>query len=135
MPKALQIVIAIVVAAVVWWFMSRPINIRSKAELDKVAAKLNQRMPMQLDRDTEMTNATTEEGVLIYNYRLVNFAAADVPTGALTDRVKPSAANHACATPDTRNALLDKGVTLRYRYYDKEGSYVGEFDVKAADCH
>lgn len=117
-----------------WLVDGTPSEHSVQGELDKVAAKLNQSVPMPLDRDTELTNATAEEGVLIYNYRLLNFAAADVPPDVLTQRVKPLATNHACATPDTRKALLDQGVTLRYRYYDKEKVYVGEFDVDSADC-
>jgi hypothetical protein len=133
--KTLTFVGAVIVGALVFWFMSRPGNIRSKAQLDKVTAKLNQRTPMLIDKETELSNATAEEGLLIYNYRLVNVAAADVQADVLTERVKPSATNHACSTPETRNALLNQGVSLRYRYYDKDKSYIGEFDVQPSDCH
>ena len=40
----------------------------------------------------------------------------------------------ACKTPETRDGLLKKGVTLRYAYFDKDKQPIASVEVAPSDC-
>ncbi len=109
-------------------------DVRSKAALEQLAAKLNQRLPVRLDSGTELLSMTGLEGVLVYNYRLVNKSADDVDTDVLRTSVEPAVTRKACSAPELRDDLLQQGVTLRYSYADKEQLPLISFDVTPSDC-
>jgi hypothetical protein len=109
-------------------------DLRSQKVLAEVAAQTNKDLPMTIDKDTELVSSLGLEGVFVYNYRLVNFSAADVDAKQLIAALKPRITTSACTTPDTRDTFLKKGVTLRYSYSDKDRAYVASVDVAPKDC-
>jgi hypothetical protein len=74
------------------------------------------------------------EGVLIYNYRLVNYSVAQINRDKFAAGAKQRVSQNACKTADTRDEFLNKGVTLRYNYYDKDKQHIATVDVTPADC-
>lgn len=72
--------------------------------------------------------------MLTYKGRLVNLSAADPVAKKVILATRPTTVTTVCTTPATRDNFLKKGVTLRYSYVDKDGSYVESFDVAAKDC-
>jgi hypothetical protein len=109
-------------------------DVRSAAFLGKVAAEFNKQLPKQVDAETELANVTGLEGVLVYNYRLVNQLASEVDGTALVSAIKPNTTAAACNTPDTRDKFIKRGIALRYTYADKSGSPIASFDVLPTDC-
>ena len=109
-------------------------DVRSAAFLGEVADGLNKQLPKAVDAETELASVTSLEGVLIYNYRLVNAIAADVDASALLASVTPGVTRSVCTTQDTRDKFLKEGITLRYSYVDKAGAQIASFDVSKADC-
>ncbi len=109
-------------------------DVRSAAFLGKVATELNKQLPKLVDQETELTSVSGLEGVIAYNYRLVNRTAADVSATTLTEALKPHATKAACGTPETREKFLNQGITMRYTYADKGGAAIASFDVAPADC-
>ena len=89
---------------------------------------------MMVDTDTELLNVSVRPGVLVYNYRLVNATALTIAAQQVVDRLKPPATNQACSTPETRQGLLERGVTMRFSYSDGAGVYIVAFDVTLAGC-
>jgi hypothetical protein len=130
--------VGVLVGYLVWWFVSEYFktqeNPRSQARLNKVAAELNRSVPVMIDPETELMPTEGVEGMLIYNYRLVSYSAAQLDPTRFAARAKQRVVQGACNTPETRDDFLKKGVTLRYSYYDKEKKPIATVDVTPADC-
>jgi hypothetical protein len=109
-------------------------DVRSAAFLGEVASGLNKQLPRAVDAETQLASVAGLEGVLVYNYRLVNVLAANVDPNALLGNVRPGVTKSVCTTPDTRDKFLNEGITLRYSYVDKAGVQIASFDVSKADC-
>ena len=105
----------------------------SKAYLSTVASIVNKTLPNKLDSETELVETEGLEGVLVYRYRMVNRSARELDPGRLVQGLRPSLVTSAC-TSQTRHTLLDRGVTVRHSYRDKDGREVVAIDIVAADC-
>jgi hypothetical protein len=114
-------------------FGARTHDAPSAAFLSEIAADFNKHSPKPIDQETEIASITALEGVLVFNYRLVNRAAMEVDADALLASLRPRVTKGACATPETQK-LLRQYVTLRYSYADRSGGSIGSFDVTLADC-
>ncbi len=88
----------------------------------------------RIDAETELMPTEGLEGMLIYNYRLVSYSAAQIDSKRFAAGAKQRVVQGACSTPETRDDFLKKGVTLRYSYYDKDKKPIATIDVKPADC-
>ena len=107
---------------------------RSVEHLSKVAAELNRAVPVMIDAETELLPVEGAPGMLIYNYRLVSYSAAQVDRDKFTAGAKQRVTESVCSRPETRDDFLKKGVTLRYSYYDKDKYPIATVDVTPADC-
>jgi hypothetical protein len=107
---------------------------RSEARLSRIAAEINRSLPFMIDKETELLPTVGAEGMLIYNYRLVSFSAAQLDRTKFATTAKQQVTQGACNAPDTRDNFLKKGVTLRYAYHDKDKQNIATVDVKPADC-
>jgi len=115
------------------YFASRE-DPRSVEHLGRVAAEINRSVPVMIDQETELLPAVGAPGMLIYNYRLVSYSAAQVDAKKFATGAKERLRQNACASPETRDDFLKKGVTLRYSYYDKNKQHIATFDITPADC-
>lgn len=122
---------------VVWlvpaFFMPEP-DPRSKEFLGKVAAEINQSVPVMIDKETELLPATIAEGMLIYNYRLISYSVTQLDRKKFAAAARQQVTEGACGRLETREGFLKKGVTLRYSYYDKDKQPIATIDVTPADC-
>lgn len=122
----------------IWWSVPALLRMnedpRSQAHLSRIAAELNQSVPVMIDQETELMPVQGAEGILIYNYRLVNYSAARINREKFAAGAKPRLRQTACSTAETRDDFLKKGVTLRYSYYDKDKQPIATIDVTPADC-
>ncbi len=107
---------------------------RSKEYLTRIAAEINRSVPMMIDKETELLPSVGEPGMLIYNYRLVSFSAAQIEPERFTAAAKQQVTQGACGRAETRDGFLKKGVMLRYSYYDKDKQHIATVDVTPADC-
>jgi hypothetical protein len=121
-----------------WWAVSQYLvqkeDPRSREFLSRLAAEINRSTPVMIDRETELMPSEVADGILIYNYRLVNFSVARLDRGKFVAAAKQQVTQGACAAPETRDGLLKKGVTLRYSYYDQEKKHIATVDVTPPDC-
>lgn len=129
---------AVVVGYVVWRavpeFLRKDDDPRSQTRLSRIAAELNRSVPVMIDAETELMPVQSTEGVLIYNYRLVNYSLTQIDRGKFAAGAKQRVTQGACNTAETRDDFLNKGVTLRYRYHDKDKQHIATIDVTPADC-
>lgn len=137
--KLILFVAAGVIAGyLVWWAVPEFLKInedpRSQTRLSRIAAELNRSVPVMIDQETELLPVQSTEGVLIYNYRLVNYSVAQIDRDKFAVGAKQGLRQRACNTAETRDDFLKKGVTLRYSYYDKDKQHIVTVDVTPADC-
>jgi len=87
-----------------------------------------------IDKETELLPAEGAPGVLIYNYRLINYSVAQLNPTKFAAGAKQRVVQGACNRPETREQFLKKGITLRYSYFDKNRQHIATVDVTPADC-
>jgi hypothetical protein len=115
------------------WF-GKESDPRSQEFLDKIAADINRSVPVMIDKETELMPAAGAPGMLIYNYRLVNYSVAQVDYSKFSAGAKERIKWGVCNRPETRDDFLKKGVTLRYSYFDKDKRHIATVDVTPKDC-
>ncbi len=128
----------VIAGYLVWWAFPDLLKMnedpRSQTRLGRIAAELNRSVPVMIDQETELMPLQGTEGVLIYNYRLVNYSVAQINRDKFAAGAKQRLRHSACNTAETRDDFLKKGVTLRYTYYDKDKQHIATVDVTPADC-
>ena len=133
----IAVVVAIFTGSLIWWAMlknPRRENPRSEESLNRLAAEINRRVPVMIDKETELLPAVGAEGLLTYNYRLVSYSVAQFDATRFAVGAKERVTQGACNRPETRDDLLKNGVTLRYSYYDKDKQHIATIDISSADC-
>ena len=115
-------------------FLRKKEDPRSQERLGRIAAELNRSVPVMIDRETELMPVQSAEGILIYNYRLVNYSITQIDRAKFAAGAKQRLRQNACNTAETRDDFLNRGVTLRYTYYDKDKQHIATVDVTPADC-
>ena len=115
------------------WLVSRPAD-PTLAVLNRVASELNKNLPMRIDQETELMNVGAREGVIVYNYRCLNFTASELNADTLVEELRPSALRQACTTPETADGLLKRGVAMRFSYVDRSRAFITAFDVTPENC-
>ena len=110
---------------------SRPV---SDADLAKVSAELNRRLPIMVDSETQLVSTTAMNRVLQYNYHLVNVTVTADQATTLLNNERSRIRNFACSTPATRNTFLKRGITLRYAYTDRNGYDLFTIEVTPENC-
>lgn len=132
------IVTAALVGSLIWWAMPKYFpsaeNPRSEESLSRLAAEINRSVPVMIDKETELLPAVGAAGMLIYNYRLVSYSVTQVDRDKFAAGAKQRVTQGACNRPETRDDFLKKGITLRYRYFDKDKQHIATVDVTPADC-
>jgi hypothetical protein len=135
---ALWLGAGVVMGYIVWRalpeFLRKNEDPRSQTRLSRIAAELNRSVPVMIDQETELMPVQGIEGVLIYNYRLVNYSISQIDRAKFAAGAKQRVRQGACNTAETRDDFLNKGVTLRYTYYDKDKQHIATVDVTPADC-
>lgn len=131
------VVVAIFTGSLIWWAVlknPRRENPRSEESLNRLAAEINRRVPVMIDKETELLPAVGAEGLLTYNYRLVSYSVAQFDSTRFAVGAKERVIQGVCNRPETRDDLLKNGVTLRYSYYDKDKQHIATIDISSADC-
>ena len=131
------VVVAILTGSLIWWAVlknPRRENPRSEESLHRLAAEINRRVPVMIDKETELLPAVGAEGLLTYNYRLVSYSVAQFDATRFAVGAKERVTQGACNRSETRDDLLKNGVTLRYSYYDKDKQHIATIDISSADC-
>jgi hypothetical protein len=131
------VVVAIFTGSLICWAVlnnPRRENPRSEESLNRLAAEINRRVPVMIDKETELLPAVGAEGLLTYNYRLVSYSVTQFDAARFAVGAKERVTQGACNRPETRDDLLKNGVTLRYSYFDKDKQHIATIDISSADC-
>jgi hypothetical protein len=133
------IAVGVIAAYLLWWlvpayFPRKPDDPRSQEYLSRIAAEINRGIPLMIDKETELMPSSGHEGMLIYNYRLVNYTVKNLDHQRFAAGARDRLVQSACSRPETRDDFLRKGVTLRYSYFDKDKQHFATIDVTPKDC-
>jgi hypothetical protein len=88
---------------------------------------------MMVDKETQLEAVGAAEREIIYSYRLINLETDSSLQNKIVS-MKPGMINRNCSTPETRDNLLGKGITMKYDYYDKNRIHITGIEIKPSDC-
>ncbi len=116
------IVVAIVVIRVVFFSPS------IEEELAKTCEIINKDCPQTIDEETRLDKVTSGPGKsFTYHYTLINFVKADLINIAQIQSAQDAAVrNELQNNPAIKKDILGRGITMVYRYYDKNNDFLFE---------
>lgn len=101
----------------------------------KIAAhKVNQKLPVMVDKETRLDKATVGPGVrFVFHFTLPNHSLRDIDANKLQEFLKPNIAQKDCADKDMKKYLQDGGI-YEYAYSGNDGVEITRFDIDRTDC-
>jgi hypothetical protein len=100
----------------------------------KIAVKtLNKNLPKMTDEETRLDSVSAEKSKMIYHLTLVHLTSWSMPFLKLKSLLYKDLKSQICNDRDSR-MLLKKGVSISYRYSDKDARPIGAFDFDAKTC-
>jgi hypothetical protein len=107
-------------------------NLQTMAD---AASRFNKLLPMMVDSETRADSMEPRApNTMVYHYTLVKRTKAELHSywTSIAKIVRRQIVNN-YKTTDAMKELRQAGVTLAYEYYDKNGVYIAEIEVKASD--
>ncbi len=105
----------------------------SQSFLLQVASEINKDLPIMVDRETMLSNVSTDNNTLVYNYVLVNYSSVEINPNVFIPTMGRALNNYVCSNPYTQK-LLNSGVSLHYFYTSKDHIFIGEVRISSSDC-
>jgi hypothetical protein len=103
---------------------------RVEDKIIRMCSELNKKMPIMVDSETRLDNVSPLPGKsFAYNYTLLNDTAETLDVPTLKAAMTPQITNRALTTKEFQ-PILTEGVTVIYKYFDKNGKYLFEIPVK-----
>ncbi len=96
-----------------------------ETKLQQMAAKLNQKLPMQVDSITRLDRVEVGPGKA-YSY---NYTLSVIPSAAEKQLLQKGVTQRVLASSEMK-PIFDAGVVVWYKYSDSSGNKVFEFSVK-----
>jgi len=108
-------------------FLSPKMKISYNTILMKAASEINKNCPIMVDSETRLDNASGgTKNEITYNYTFVNHNKSELDIIELKNSLRPNIVEGVKTNPDLKGFRENK-VIMKYRYKDKEGSYL--FDI------
>ena len=126
--------VSIVTATLVSNYLMNKSKSVSLESLQKIASEYAKGLPMMVDNETQLEAIGAAHNTIIYSYKLVNMENSDNSLQGKIAAMKEGMVNRNCTTPETRDNLLEKGVTMKYDYFDKNRSHIIGIEIKHSDC-
>jgi hypothetical protein len=106
------------------------------AFLSRAAEEMNRRLglPKNLDSEVQLVRVEALEGILVYQNRFINYSKDQMDVPALEAAQRKALQKTVCTTPETRDNLLKRGITMRYVYRDRFETLVMSIDIRLRDC-
>jgi len=101
--------------------------------LDMAAKTLNKGLPKMTDSETRLEKVTAQKKKMIYDLTLVHFTNWSMPFMKLKSLLYKDLKTQVCSDEESQ-MLLKKGVSISYRYSDKDARPIGTFDFDAKTC-
>lgn len=128
--RILQIAIFVVVFAVAFFGTQYLMKPNLGKELQKVAADLNQKCPMQVDNDTRLDKADFEAPKTIqYRYTILTVDKDSLPDTEAPKKFLRQQSQENLDTAPGMKLFREQDVTLHYFYNDKNGKPIFDFAI------
>ncbi|MGH8051286.1 MAG: hypothetical protein ACREPB_11555 [Arenimonas sp.] len=105
-----------------------------EADLVKASNETNKTLPMMIDKDTRLDSTLAGPGKeWTYLYTLVATDVKGITNARLNEVMGDKIRNSVCTMKEMELFVKHK-VTMKYKYRDNDGNFIGEVIVKAGDC-
>lgn len=102
-------------------------------QLNKIASKINQNLPMMLDSETRVDTSYAGNRTFTYVYTLVNYSADQIEPLKIYELLKEMVVNASC-TDEQTYPFLFAGIRMNYKYLGKDSKRIITISVNHNDC-
>ena len=102
-------------------------------QLMKVAEEINKNCPFLVDSETQLDSTIGGPGDnFTYKYTLINYSINEIDSEEFISLLKPNLINMIKTSKDLE--IFRKNlITMNYKYYDKNGIFLGEIKITPKD--
>lgn len=127
--ERISLVVVIAFVCLILQFLRPNPNAQVDEALAKVGSELNKMLPMMIDSHTRLDTVLAGIGKQVfYHYTLVNLEEKDLKEVDIQSEMKPMIVN-AIKTDPSMQTFRKHGVTMHYRYFDKNRVFITEIVV------
>lgn len=127
--KTMAIIVGIIVFAATFYGAGQFFKKDLESELKDAAIQLNRQTPMKIDEYTRLDSASAKGRTnFIYYYTLVDREKSEVNPDTVNKYIRPGIIEGVKNNPGLK-VYRDNKITMDYRYYDKNGTFVLEISV------
>ena len=101
--------------------------------LKGLSSDMNAKLPIDIDEGTRLEKTEARLSTFIYHYTFTQDVLIDINLIKVQEEFFPSVKNQVCNDKKSLE-FLGHGVTIQFKYSDRNREFVGEFMVKAIDC-
>lgn len=94
---------------------------------------LNRKLPMKIDKETELVKISYDNKKLSYHYRLINYEASKINISDFSERMKANLLKKVCSSENLKPFIV-KGVNISFNYEGKKGNAIQNIIIKPSDC-
>jgi len=100
-----------------------------ESELKSAALELNRQTPIRIDDFIRLDSAATlGKTNFIYHYTLLGIDKTEVNLDTVNKYLRPDIINNIKTSPELK-VYRDNGITMDYKYYDKNGAFALKISV------
>ena len=99
----------------------------------KLCDKVNQLLPMAVDKETRLDNLTPGFGRLTYNYTFINIDADSININRFLQIQTQQLRSGVCSSKDME-IFLKNFITIAYSYRTRDGVNIGKIEITPKDC-
>jgi len=110
-----------------------PTALSIETELRSTSQQMNRGCPVMVDKETRLDNTAGGPGnMFTYSFTLVNYGVEEINVSALRETMRPHLVNMIRSNP-AMNLFRRNGVTIVYKYRDKQGRPVMDIALRPQD--
>jgi len=101
--------------------------------LIETVSNLNSNLPMMIDSETRLDNATGFNKILQYNNTLINYTANEISVNDFFNALNQKIINKVCTSKEMQ-IFLNNDITIKYEYRGKNGKHIMVIDITKSKC-
>ncbi|MDE7469703.1 MAG: hypothetical protein K2M30_05405 [Desulfovibrionaceae bacterium] len=98
-------------------------------------ALLNEKLPIQLDSETELRNVQLQDSSIQYTYGLLTKQKLEIKVAELQKAFRKEILKTYCANSDIMIAFRDSGYTAKYVYLDRDSQEIFSTEITPKECN
>jgi hypothetical protein len=101
--------------------------------LVQTSSEMNKKLPMMIDKATRLDTVTPAPNkTLMYKYTLVDITKAGIDVAKVQKTLKPTILEAYKTNPEMQK-LRAAEISLKFQYYDKNGTFITDVEVHPSD--